>query len=177
MILFFLRPSPSLTRAVPVAILVLLPAFALILVQSKQVTGHWTVSPATLSQLQYGVPDSLAFQPPPEPDRDLTPQQQTLYRAQLSYRDKDGESLRSFLLRLEYRVRFYRFFFLPALYLVFPFFFAALKEYRLVWIAVALAVFSIGINFSAAFDVASLAPATGLFVLVSVVGSSCNSVV
>ena len=169
-ILFFLRPSPSLTRAVPLAILALAPAFGLLLVQNKQVTGLWTASPATLSQLQYGVPDSLTCQPPPEPDRDLTPQQDTLYRAQLSYRDKDGESLRSYLLRLEYRVRFYRFFFLPALYLALPFFLASLKKYRLIWIALALATFSLGINFVAAFDLADLAPATGLFVLASIIG-------
>jgi len=169
-ILFFLRPSPSLTRAVPVVIVSLVPAFALMLVQNKQVTGSWTTTPATLSQLQYGVPDSLTFQAPPESDRDLTPQQDALYRAQLSYRDKDGESLRAFLLRLEYRVRFYRFFFLPALYLILPFFLIELREYRLIWIALALAVFGIGINFVAAFDLAMLAPATGLFVLASVVG-------
>ncbi len=169
-ILFFLRPSPGLTRAAPIAILALVPAFGLMVLQNKQVTGRWTTTPATLSQLQYGVPDSLTFQPPPEPDRDLTPQQGTLYRAQLSYRDKDGESVRSFLLRLEYRVRFYRFFFFPALYLTIPFFFAALKEYRLIWVALALAVFSLGINVIAAFDLANLAPATGLFVLASIVG-------
>ena len=40
------------------------------------------------------------------------------------------------LLRLEYRVRYYRFFFLPALYLALPFFFAALREWRFQWVAV-----------------------------------------
>ena len=169
-ILFFLRPSASLTRAVPIAILLLAPAFALMLLQNKQVTGSWTESPATLSQLQYEVPDSLTFQSPPESDRDLTPQQETLRQAQLSYRDSAGESLRAFLLRLEYRVRFYRFFFLPALYLALPFFLIALREYRLLWVALALTVFSLGINFIATFDLANLAPATGLFILASVVG-------
>jgi hypothetical protein len=104
------------------------------------------------------------------PERDLTPQQQTTYRAQMSYRDKDGESIRSFLLRLEYRVRFYRFFFLPALYLAVPFFLITVKQYCTIWIALSLAIFSLGINFVAAFDMASLAPAAGLFVLASVVG-------
>ncbi|HEY4363831.1 MAG TPA: hypothetical protein VGN17_22880 [Bryobacteraceae bacterium] len=169
-ILFFLRPSPSVTRAVPVVILALVPAFVLMLVQNKQATGSWAMTPATLSQLQYGVPDSLTFQAPPKPDRDLTPQQEALYQSQLSYRDKDGESLKVFFLRLEYRARFYRFFFLPALYLVLPLFLAALREYRLIWIALSLAVFAAGINFIAAFDLAMLAPAAGLFVLVSVVG-------
>ena len=65
----------------------------------------------------------------------------------MSYRESNGETLLSYLLRLEYRVRYYRFFFLPALYLVLPFFFVRLRECRFVWVALTLLLFALGANF------------------------------
>ena len=47
---------------------------------------------------------------------------------QLSFRGEHPETIGSYLLRLEYRVRYYRFFFLPPLYLALPFFFLALRQ-------------------------------------------------
>jgi hypothetical protein len=140
------------------------------LIQNQQVTGSWTTLPYTLSQQQYGVPMSLTFQAPPAPHRELTPQQALEYRSQMSYRDGNGESLRSYLLRLEYRVRYYRFFFLPALYLVLPFFFTALREYRFRWVALTLLLFALGANFYPFFYPHYIAALTCLFVLVSVTG-------
>ncbi len=153
-----------------IAALAVLPAVTLILLQNKQVTGSWTTLPYQLSQQQYGVPESLTFQAPPVPHRQLTPQQAIEYRSQMSYRDPHGESLRSYLLRLEYRVRYYRFFFLPALYLALPFFFLALREFRFQWVAAVLPLFALGTNFYPFFYPHYTAALTSLFVLVSVTG-------
>jgi hypothetical protein len=71
---------------------------------------------------------------------------------------------------LEYRVRFYRFFFLAPLYLVFPFFFATLRDVRFLWVAVTLLIFALGVNFYPFFEVHYLAALTCLFLLVSVTG-------
>ncbi len=153
-----------------VAALAALPALALMLLQNKQVSGSWTTLPYLLSQRQYGVPTSLTFQAAPVPHRELTPQQALAYRSQMSYREPNGETLSSYLLRLEYRVRFYRFFFLPALYLVLPFFFLSLREYRFVWVALTLLIFALGANLYPFFYPHYIAGLTCLFVLVSVTG-------
>lgn len=155
---------------VGIVTLAALPALGLILLQNKQVTGSWTTLPYQLSQYQYGVPESLVFQAQPVPHRQLTPQQAIEYRSQMSYRDQEGETLQSYLLRLEYRVRYYRFFFLPALYLALPFFFAALRERRFQWVAGTLALFALGANFYLFFYPHYIAALTCLFVLVSVTG-------
>ena len=62
---------PSLRLAVP-ALLVLLPAVALLLFQNKAVTGSWTTLPYMLSRYQYGIPATFAFEPNPTPHRPLT---------------------------------------------------------------------------------------------------------
>jgi len=92
------------------------------------VTGSFTTMPYTLSQYQYGVPASLTFQPDPVPHRQLTREQQLDYKMQSSFRS-GPETVSSYLLRMEYRVRYYRFFFLAPLYLALPAFFFALREY------------------------------------------------
>jgi hypothetical protein len=69
---------------------------------------------------------------------------------------------------LEYRVRFYRFFFLPALYVALPFFFLKLREPPFAWVALTLLLFALGVNFYPFFEVHYLGALTCLFVLVSV---------
>jgi len=169
-ILFFAPAREALIKIAPVVTLAALPAVALMLLQNKQVTGSWTTLPYQLSQQQYGVPTSLTIQAAPVPHRDLTPQQALEYKSQMSYRQPGGETVRSYLLRLEYRVRFYRFFFLPALYLVLPFFFVSLREYRFVWVALTLLLFALGANFYPFFYPHYIGALTCLFVLVSVTG-------
>jgi hypothetical protein len=159
-----------LLRVAALAGLVVLPALGLTLWQNRQVTGSWSTLPYTLSQYQYGVPTSLTIQPNPVPHRQLTAQQQLDYRMQTSFRPAGGESLRNYLERLEYRVRFYRFYFLPPLYLALVAFLAALREYRFAWVAITLAVFALGTNLFPAFQVHYVAAATCLFVLVCVTG-------
>ena len=158
-----------IARSLLLASIVLLPAIGIALLQNRRVTGSWTTLPYQLSQYQYGVPASLTFQPDPVPHRDLTPQQQLEYKAQLAFRP-DRETIQTYLLRLEYRVRFYRFFFLPPLFVALPFFLWALKEKRFQWVLLTLLIFALGINFFPAFQLHYLAAVTCLFVLMSVAG-------
>jgi hypothetical protein len=160
----------TLGEAALVAACIVMPAIALTLAQNKAVTGSWTTLPYTISQYQYGVPTSLTLQPNPVPHLPLTPQQQLDYRMQTSFRPTHGETLRTFLERLEYRVRYYRFYFLPPLYLALLAFLTALREYRFAWVAFTLALFALGANLFPAFQVHYIAAATCLFVLVSVAG-------
>jgi hypothetical protein len=169
--LFLLPNTKQVMRAMPVVMLALLPAIGIALVQNKSITGLWTTLPYQLSQHQYGVPASLTFQPNPVPHRVLTPQQQLEYKSQLAFREGDRDTLKTFLLRLEYRVRFYRFFFLAPLFLAIPAFcWAALRDFRYAWVLLTLLIFAMGINFFPAFQLHYLGAVTCLFVLMSVVG-------
>jgi len=159
-----------LPHVAAVVVLVLAPAIGLTLWQNQRVTGSWTTLPYSLSQYQYGVPASLTIQPNPVPQRPLTAQQQLDYRMQTSFRPSGGESAGTYLERLEYRVRFYRFYLLAPLYLALVAFLPALREYRFAWVAITLALFALGTNLFPAFQVHYIAAATCLFVLVSVTG-------
>jgi hypothetical protein len=160
----------SLAKPALAAALALLPAIGLSLLQNKQVTGSWTTLPYMLSRYQYGVPASFTWQPNPVPHLELTHEQQLEYKMQTSFRGSGPETIESFLLRLEYRVRFYRFFFLAPLYVALPFFFASLRDWRFAWVALTLLLFALGVNFYPFFEVHYLAALTCLFVLVSVTG-------
>jgi hypothetical protein len=169
--LFFIPTAKKVWRAAPMVLIAVLPAIGITLMQNKSVTGHWTMLPYQLSQYQYGVPASLTFQPNSVPHRELTPQQQLEYKSQLAFRESDKETLLSYLLRLEYRVRYYRFFFLAPLFLAIPAFcFTALRQFRNAWVLLTLFLFALGINFFPAFQLHYLGAVTCLFVLMSVVG-------
>jgi len=166
-----LRQSwPHVRKSVGIALLCLSPAAVLLLLQNKTVTGNWTTLPEQLSQSQYGVPTTLTIQKPAVPHVDLTPQQALEYKAQLLMHGPDTDSLERFLLRLQYRVRNYRFFLLPPLYLAAAAFLFLLK--RAIWLQVAasLAIFGLGTNFFPYLLVHYLGAVTCLFVLVSVAG-------
>jgi hypothetical protein len=171
-LLFFAWPLNlrSLAKPALAAVLVLIPALALSLAQNKAVTGSWRTLPYMLSRDQYGVPASFTWQPNPVPHLDLTAEQQLQYKMQTSFRQSGPETIETYLRRLEYRIRFYRFFFLPPLYIALPFFFARLREWRFVWIALTLAIFALGVNFYPFFEVHYLGALTCLFVLVSITG-------
>jgi hypothetical protein len=156
---YLIRQRPPLF-----ALVFLIPAIAITLMQNKAVTGSFTTLPYQLSQYQYGVPAALTFQNDPIPHRELTREQQLEYKSQMAFKGADRETIANYLLRLEYRVRFYRFFFLPPLYL-------ALLYYRRNWFVPAtLLLFALGINFFPAFQFHYLAAVTCLFVLMSVAG-------
>jgi hypothetical protein len=159
-----------LGKLAAIAAIAVTPAIALTLLENHAVTGSWTTFPYSLSQYQYGVPTSLTIQPNPVPHADLTPQQQMDYRMQTSFRPSRGETLRSYLERLEYRVRYYRFFFIPPLYLALAAFLPCLRQFRFAWAAAAFTVFALGTNFFPAFQVHYVAACTCLFVLMSVAG-------
>jgi hypothetical protein len=169
-VLYLLPARRSVVRPLLLAVLVTLPAIGLTLLQNKQVTGSWTTLPYALSQYQYGVPAALTFQANPEPHRELTREQELDYKMQLSFRGEHAETMGSYLLRLAYRIRYYRFFCMPPLYLALPFFFLALRDTRLVWAIVCPLIFALGINFFPAFQYHYMAAVTCLFVLLSVTG-------
>jgi hypothetical protein len=105
------------------------------------------------------------------PHRELTAQQQLEYKSQLAFRQSDKETVQSYLLRLEYRVRYYRFFFLAPLFLAIPAFcFAAIREPRYGWVLLTLLLLALGTNFFPAFQLHYLGGVTCLFILMSVVG-------
>ena len=170
---FFLpawRDAKRLMKPALIVMVALVAAAGLTALQNKRVTGKWTELPYSLSQYQYGVPASLTFLPDPVPHRELTPQQALEYKSQLAFRGPDRETLQSYLLRLEYRVRYYRFFFLPPLFLAIPFFLLRLREWRIAWVAGTLLLFALGINFFPAMQTHYLGAVTCLFVLVAVAG-------
>jgi len=175
-ILFFLPDLRQRTtllwlmRPAAVAFGVVCLALGVTLMQNKRVTASWTTLPEALSQYQYGVPAGLTFQGAPVPHRELTPQQALDYKMQHGFLGSRGETLTSFLLRLEYRVRYYRFFFVAPLYLVLPIFLVTIREFRFVWVVLTLILFALGVNFFPAFQFHYIAAVACLFVLMSVTG-------
>lgn len=168
--LFILPAWKPLMKPLLVAALTVLPAIGITLLQNKQVTGSWTTLPYVLSQYRYGVPAALTFQTNPVPHRELTREQELDYKMQLAFRGERAETIQSYLLRLAYRIRYYRFFFMPPLYLVLPLFLIALREARFLRVSLCLLIFALGINFFPAFQYHYLAGVTCLFILVSIVG-------
>lgn len=160
----------NLRKAATLSILAVVPAIALTLAQNKAVTNSWTTLPEQLSQYQYGVPTTLTIQSIPIPHHQLTPEQQLDYKAQSLTHGNGTDTLARFLLRLEYRIRYYRFFFLPALYPAIIAFLFALRERRFVWVIGTLAIFALGTNLFPYLLVHYLAAVACLFILVSVIG-------
>jgi hypothetical protein len=176
-VLLFLLPRASKAgepkgrfRLAAVASVPILAALGITLAQNRQVTGSWTTLPYTLSRYQYGVPASLTFQSNPVPHGDLNREQELNYRMQTGFRGSGPETLKSFLERLEYRVRFYRFFFLAPLYLALPALLLCCREFRFAWVATTLGLFALGANFYPNFETHYIAGVTSLFILAAVAG-------
>ena len=169
-ILFFAPCWRKLFKPASVTVLVMLPAFMLILFQNRAVTGSWTTLPYLLSRYQYGVPTTFTFQPNPAPHLQLTREQELGYEAQSDVHGPGVDSWASYWTRWASRVRFYRFFFLAPLYLALLAFLPALRELRFTWVAGTVLLFSLGTNFYPYFYSHYIAALTCLFVLASVVG-------
>jgi hypothetical protein len=163
---------PRITHGMLPGALILLAAFGVTLLQNKSVTGSWTELPYQLSQYQYGVPAALTFQSTPVPHRALTPQQELDYRMQSNFHP-GKDTLASYLQRLIFRVRYYRFYFYPALYLVALTFLLRLRERSWLFVATTCVLFALGINFFPAFQFHYLAAVVCLFLLISVAGLEC----
>lgn len=169
--LLFVAPKfGRMARPALAAAAVLIPAIAISLAQNKAVTGSWTTMPYQLSRFQYGVPVAFTWQSNVEPHNQLTREQQLQYKMQTSFRVNGPETIQTYFARLAYRARFYRFFFLPALYVVLPFFLVKLRDPRYLWIAATLVIFALGANFYPFFEAHYLGALMCLFVLASVVG-------
>ena len=164
----FVVPSLRKVLKLAPALLVLLPAIALVLLQNKQVTGSWTTLPYMLSQYQYGVPATFTVQPNPIPNRQLTREQQLDYEIQSETHGAGTDTFATFWDRFGSRIRFYRFFFLAPLYLALPAFLFALRERRFLWVLLTILIFSVGTNFYPYFYTHYIAAIACLFVLVSV---------
>lgn len=175
-ILFFLpllrRPDQwrRLLGAAAVAALVASPVVPLILFHNKAVTGSWTTMPYMLSRYQYGIPQTFTFQPNPVPHRPLTMEQQQDYRAQTTIHGEGPLTLGRFLGLLGNSVRYYRFFFFPALYLALPAFLASIRQYRFLWVLLCLLGYALGTNVNPYFYPHYIAAITCLCVLMSVKG-------
>ncbi len=166
-VIAFLLPN---WRLLVKPVLFAIPFLALSLLQNKQVTGSWATLPYQLSQYQYGVPTTFTVQPLPTPHRTLTREQQLDFQVQSDAHGPGTDTLVRYWERWLARIGFYRFFFLPALFLIFPFFLLRLKERRFIWLAITILLFSLGTNFYPYFYPHYIAALTCLFVLVSVVG-------
>ena len=154
-------------RRLAIAAAVLLSALGLTLLDNHAVTGRWTMLPYQLSRYQYGVPASFTFQPNPVPHRSLTAEQELDYQAQCIIHGDDTDSASAFAARWVERLHFYRFFFFVPLLVALPAFFLELRRYW--WLALVVAVLSLGTNFYPYFYPHYMAAAACLFVLASVV--------
>lgn len=163
-VIFYFVP----VRHLLIAALVLLPACGITLLQNIDVTGNWTTLPYQLSRYQYGVPATFTIQANPVPHKPLTVEQQIDYEAQVAVHGQGTDTPGSYFARLFERIRFYRFFFLAPLYLVVPAFLFALKQYRYLWVVMALALFWLGDAFYPYFYPHYIAAASCLFLLISV---------
>jgi hypothetical protein len=149
---------------------VLFGAVTLSLVQNKQITGNWMTMPYQLSQFQYGVPTTFTVQPIPTPHRPLTRDQQLDYDTQSDAHGPGTDTFTTYWKRWASRLAFYRFFFLPPLFLVLPAFVLRLREYRFAWVFLTIFVFSLGTTFYPYFYSHYIAALTCLFVLIGVAG-------
>jgi hypothetical protein len=152
------------------AVIPICAAGLLIICQNRQVTGRWTMLPEQLSQFQYGVPTTLTVEPPAVPHKQLTREQEMEYRSQLLMHGSGTDTWRKFFERLEYRVRDYRFFLTPPLYLAFAVFLFTLRQRISQWLLFTLLVFGCGTNLFPYLLVHYLAGITVLFILASVLG-------
>jgi hypothetical protein len=160
----------KLLRAAPIIVLAASPALVLMLLQNKAVTGTWTTLPYLLNRYEYGVPTTLTFQPNPVPHRELTADQDLDYRAQAAVHGNGAETLRRFIERAIYRIRFYRFFLLAPLYVGLVVFLVFVRTLRQLWVPAALMLFILGSNFYSYFYPHYIAAAACLFLLVAVSG-------
>jgi hypothetical protein len=170
-IVIFLLPAwKEMRRPAAIAVLAALPAVGIVLAQNKQVTGHWTTLPYALSQYQYGVPTSFTFQHYPIPHKVLTREQDLDYKMQRAFRAREIDTPETYFARLLYRVRYYRFFFYPPLYIALAVFLLRIRTWRHAWVILTFAIFALGTNFYPNFLTHYIAAFTCLFILVSVEG-------
>jgi hypothetical protein len=157
-------------RAAAAAMLMLIPAVTLLLFQNKSVTGNWTMLPYEMSRYEYGIPATFVTQPNPVPHRQLTQEQDLDYRAQSAIHGDQRETVFSYLERFVYRIRYYRFFVMPPLYLALAAFLLTAHERRYLWVVAVVGGFALASNLYPYFYAHYVGATTSLFVSMSVVG-------
>jgi hypothetical protein len=162
--------SGTLAKVSLVAALAFLPAGGLTLIHNRAVTGSWTTLPYMLSRYQYGVPTTFTWQRDPIPHRALTPEQDLDYRAQAAIHGSGTDSLKGYLARLGYRLRYLRFFALAPLYLGLLFFLPSLRQAKWIWATATITLFLAGTNFYPYFFPHYIAAVAAVFLLVLVKG-------
>jgi hypothetical protein len=80
------------------------------------------------------------------------------------------DTVSSYVERLAFRVRYYRFYFYAPLYLALLAFLVTIRSYQWLWVALTCLLFALGINLFPAFQFHYLAAVVCLFVLISVRG-------
>lgn len=166
-VLFFI---PKFWRTFSIAAVVIAAAAGLMLFQNRRVTGSWTTLPYLLYRYQYGVPASFTFQPNPIPHERLNREQELDYLAQSAIHGEGTDTIASYVERLAYRARFYRFFLLAPLYLALLVFLWTLREYRFIWVLFTCFIFAVGTNFYPYFYPHYVAALASLFILIAVTG-------
>lgn len=160
----------GLARSAGLAALCVVPAVVLLLLHNAAVTGSWRTMPYVISRYEYGVPTTFTFQSVPTPHRGLNREEELDYRAQSIIHGDGTDTVRAYFERLAFRVRYYRFFFFAPLYVAILAFLWSMREFRLVWVLLAIVIFALGTNFYPYFYAHYVAAITCLFLLVSVVG-------
>ena len=169
----WLRKPSELRRLVPataVALSIALTGLVLTGLQNRAVTGSFLKLPYVLSQYEYGVPAALTFEPNPVPHRQLTPQQELEYKSQRAFHGEGADTLAAFLFRLEYRVRFYRFYSFAPLYVALVVFIVTVRGYRRMYVLLACTIFALGTNLFPYLYPRYVAAVACLFILMSVAG-------
>jgi hypothetical protein len=166
---FYLVIAKVNWRPLLVTGLVVLPAIGITLLQNKQVTGEWTTLPYQLSMYQYGVPAPLTFQAALTPHVTLTREQEFDYRMQSGFH-VGPETPGSYLRRLGFRARYYRFYFYAPMYVALFVFLVSIRSLKWAWVPLTCVVLALGVNFFPAFQFHYVAAAACLFVLMSVKG-------
>jgi hypothetical protein len=158
-----LKPATAASAAA-----ILVPFLALTAAHNRAVTGSWTMLPYQLSRDRYGVPATFTFQPNPTPQGDLSQEQRDDYEAQSLIHDREARL--PFIRRFAGRLRYARFFFLPALYLALAGFVFTLGDPRMRLALIPIAIFAIGTTFYPYFYPHYLAAVACLFLLMIVAG-------
>jgi hypothetical protein len=140
------------------------------LAQNKAVTHTWATLPYMLYRYQYGVPATFTFEANPVPHRALNSEQELDYRAETAIHGDSTDTIATYLERLLFRIRFYRFFFFAPLYLAVAAFALTIRTWKSIWIGSTLLLFALGSNFYPYFYPHYIAAVTCLFVLIAVSG-------
>jgi hypothetical protein len=145
-----------------------LPAVALMLAHNHAVTGSWTTLPYQLSRYEYGSPATFTYEPNPSPHRALSQEEQENYEVQSIVHNR--ESRLNFIPRLVNRARYFRFFFLPPLYLALGAFLFTLRDQRMRALLIPVALLVLGTNLYPYFYPHYIAAISCVFLLMSVAG-------